>query len=204
MDDSRHSDAGLMVALQEGRTSAMEDLIERWQARLTGFVFRYIQSEAVARDIVEETFVRIYLARDRYDPRRSFTSWMFGIAANLCRNQFRWWARRRENSLDNLPEPTDPVDPAILARQREAIEELARGIRQLPHDQRVTLLLYYYEGLCYEEIARVLSCSVRGVESRLYRARKRLARKLGLHRELSSPGSTGSFLEADPLRIHPN
>ena len=184
MDESRQSDANLMAALREGSSSAMTRLVERWQPRLLAFVYRYIQNEAVARDLTEETFVRLYLSRDRYDSSRSFSTWLFGIASNLCRNQFHWWNRRQETSLEDVPEAVDPRSPADHAGQKEEAAVMARCVRQLPHGLRVSIILYYYEGLSYAEIAEILGCTVRGVESRLYRARRRLGRKLELEDQL--------------------
>ncbi len=180
MDESRQSDASLMTALQEGSSAAMSILVERWQPRLLGFVYRYIQNETVARDLVEETFVRLYLSRDRFDPERNFSTWLFGIAANLCRNQYRWWKRRRETSLAEAPETADDRSPAEQAARRDRDTRLAAAIQALPHALRSTLLLYYFSGLSYTEIAQSLGCSVRGVESRLYRARQRLGKSLSL------------------------
>jgi RNA polymerase sigma-70 factor (ECF subfamily) len=182
MPESQISDSALMGALKQDDTRALTSLIDRWEPRLLHFVYRYVQNQSVARDLVQETFVRVYQARKRYDEKRAFSTWMFGIAANLCRNHYRWLSRHAEADLDSAPEPVDNSTPADQFRASEQSREIARLIQQLPHGLRVALLLYYYDDLSYEEIAGVVGCSVRGVESRLYRARKFLASRLGLDR----------------------
>jgi len=194
MADDLPSDVALMAALKDGDTAALATLIDRWQGRLLHFIFRYVQNEAVARDLVEEAFVRLYLSRQRFDGRRTFSTWLFGIAANLCRNHYRWFTRHRESPIETLPEQTDSVNPADLAGRREREQELAAAIHLLPHDLRVTVLLYYYDDLDYRAIARVVGCSVRGVESRLYRARKLLARSLRFAAASSASNRSASLL----------
>ena len=193
MDNANISDNALMVSLQRGDTKALCQLIERWQDRLLSFTYRYVQSESIARDLVEETFIRLYQSNHHFDPKRSFSSWLFGIAANLCRNQMRWWARRPEYPSENLPEIVETTTPADVMNRQESDAALAGAVRQLPHDLRVTLILYYFEDLSYHQIAEVVGCSVRGVESRLYRARKSLLRKLQLESALLQQDSASRW-----------
>ena len=185
MPDPGSSDGELMRAVMKEDTSALVQLIERWESRLLAFVFRYVQNESVARDLVQETFVRIYQARERFDPAKSFSSWMFAIAANLCRNHQRWTRRHRETSLESVAESMDTEHPVRRIARTESQQRIADALAALPHSLRVSVLLYYFEDLSYAEISDITGCSVRGVESRLYRARKILQKLLGEPDELS-------------------
>lgn len=167
-----------MHAVKHEDTSALIILIERWEPRLLNFIFRYVQNESVARDLVQETFVRIYQARNRYDEDRTFSTWMFMIATNLCRNHQRWVRRHSEVPMDDYLEPVEDQSPADHARLMDSRGKVARAIAALPHPLRTAVLLYYFENLSYQEISAITGCSVRGVESRLYRARKVLESSL--------------------------
>ena len=169
-----------MAALMKEDTHALRTLVERWERRLLQFTYRYVQIESSARDLTQETFVRIYQNRDKFNPERRFSTWMFGIAANLCRNHQRWLKRHAETAFDDVVEPVEEETPADKIHEKEQVRAVRTAIAELPHALRVTLLLYYYEGQSYAEIAEVLDCSVRGIESRLYRARRLLGKSLGL------------------------
>jgi RNA polymerase sigma-70 factor (ECF subfamily) len=185
-----------MRALVAGRKLALNDLMALWEGPLLRFIFRYVQSDTEARDLVQETFVRVYLHRERFRPDSSFSTWAFTIAANLCRNHHRWLGRHRTVSLD---EPTqnetnrhDQIvcpcsSPDRSAQQTERIDALKAAIAELPHDLRTTLLLYEYEELSYREIAPIVGCSENGVESRLVRARVRLRKRLTALLETNRP-----------------
>lgn len=185
--------AGFMQALVAGRQTALNDLLTLWEAPLLRFVYRYVQNEAVARDLVQETFVRVYLHRERFRPGTSFSTWAFTIAANLCRNHRRWVGRHPTVSLDE-PASTDNESstrqdqlvcparrPDFGAQHSERVEALKAAIAQLPHELRTALLLHEYEELSYREIAEVVGCSEKGVESRLVRARVKLRAMLSVH-----------------------
>ncbi len=176
-----------MRALVAGRKLALNELITLWEGPLLRFIFRYVQNEAEARDLVQETFVRVYLHRERFRPDSCFSTWAFTIAANLCRNHHRWRGRHPTVSLDE-PAQDDRTrhdklvspdrSPDLSAQQSERIDALKATIAELPHELRTALLLYEYENLTYREIATIVGCSEKGVESRLVRARTLLRKKL--------------------------
>jgi len=182
--------AELMQALVAGRQVALKELMSLWEAPLLRFIFRYVQREAEARDLVQETFVRVYLKRECFRPGASFSTWAFTIAANLCRNHRRWQGRHPTSSLDDvtsgmpaghdlLVSPECCPDQATV--QNERLMALRTAIADLTHELRTTLLLYEYEEMSYRDIAEVVGCSEKGVESRLARARARLRKTLAPH-----------------------
>lgn len=186
MTEADKRSAELMRALVAGDDAAMKDLVELWELPLLHFCLRYLQNESEARDVVQDTFVRIHAHRERYDPRRSFASWLFTVAANLCRNHRRWQRRHPLLSLEwLLGAGTAREQPCCAApgpdqtmEGNERIAEIRAAVDALSHELKTTLLLHEYENMGYEEIAQVLGCSRKGVEARLSRARIRLRRRL--------------------------
>jgi RNA polymerase sigma-70 factor (ECF subfamily) len=182
------SDALLMMRVADGDRNALCSLMDKWESPLLGFIYRYVQNREAAAELTQETFVRLYEARARYRGDMRFSPWIFRIAANLCRNYHRWRKRHPEDmAWDEACEATNAPqqgtvreedDPAAILARRESLSELKNAIAAMPHDLATTLLLYYYQELSYREIAEVIGCSERGVETRLYRARTWLSKEL--------------------------
>lgn len=187
MPENNQRDLELMSQLVGGVSTAMEELIDRWERPLLSFIYRYVQNYETAQELTQETFLRVYRARDRFDPNHRFSGWIFRIAANLSRNQLRWRRRHPEMTLETEEGTVqatpaaliDKDDPASMTSQREEVAALRRAVARMPHKLKTALLLHYYQDLSYREIATVLGCSERGVESRLYRARKWLTDRIG-------------------------
>ena len=174
-------DSNLMLLVAQGDKDALCKLMDRWEAPLSRFVYRYVQNRDAACELVQETFVRLYEARSRFDGDMRFSSWIFKIAANLCKNYYRWrsrhpedmvWDEQCENTAAAAPDAVrGEADPAARAEISEDVARLRDAIAAMPHPYKVTLLLYYYQNQSYKEIADALGCSERGVETRLYRAK---------------------------------
>lgn len=187
VEDSSPNDTDLMLQLQRGDDLALNALMTRWQQPLVNFIYRYIGNETEALDLAQETFMRVFESRHRYKPSAKFSTWLFTIASNLCRNFFRWQKRHptvpltAETDDSNLAERATAdraASPAEAVEQRERAEAVRRHIHALPHDLKSAILLFEYEDLSHQEIAGVLGCSVKAVETRLYRARNILREKL--------------------------
>jgi RNA polymerase sigma-70 factor (ECF subfamily) len=181
------ADAELMLRLKNGEDSVLNELMGRWQRSLVAFIYRYIGDETDALDLAQETFVRVYETRRRYTVQAKFSTWLFAIAANLCRNYLRWRQRRRES----VPETLDTEDaehaesvqgpddsPDQAAMRAESISLIKLAIDRLPDDLKTAILLYEYQSLSYAEISSLLRCSVKAVEMKLYRARQLLKERL--------------------------
>jgi RNA polymerase sigma-70 factor, ECF subfamily len=180
-------DAELMLRLKNGEDSILNELMTRWQRPLVAFIYRYIRHETDALDLAQETFVRVYDTRRRYTVQGKFSTWLFAIAANLCRNYLRWRQRRRELGPETpdveeteLAERVQSLDdaPDQAAMRSESISLIKVAIDKLPHDLKTAILLYEYQSLSYVEISLVLRCSVKAVEMKLYRARQLLRERL--------------------------
>jgi RNA polymerase sigma-70 factor, ECF subfamily len=185
---SDEQDGRGMARLAAGHDSALNDLMDRHGQKLFHYLLRSLQDEFEAADLAQETFVKVYQNRSKFDPRQKFSTWLFAIASNLVRDRYRWRARHPQVSLDAENEETDSSlrdllpagDP--LPDQRIQTEERAEVVRKavasLPEELRQPLILAVYENLPQAEIAGILGCSVKAVETRIYRARHQLRSKL--------------------------
>lgn len=98
--ETQEADRDAMLRLKDGDDLALNELMTRWQLPLVAFIQRYIGNPTEALDLAQETFVRVYESRRRYKPTAKFSTWLFTIASNLCRNFFRWQGRHPAVSLD--------------------------------------------------------------------------------------------------------
>ena len=189
MSDSHEADAAAMTRLRAGDDLALNELMVRWQQTLANYLARFCGNEATALDLAQDTFVRVYEARSRYDARGKFSTWLYTIAGNLCRNHARYKARHPAVSLDaeisqesdaTLGDqiPADAASPAQDATNKELAAAVRDAIQSLPDDQRTATILFEYEDQSHADIAAVLGCSAKAVETRLYRARQFLREKL--------------------------
>ncbi len=188
MNVDRSSDATQLCTLREGGAAALDEIVARWQRPLFAFAWRYLHHHADAEDLVVETFVRLHAQRDRLRPDTNLSAWLFTTLTNFCHNHHRWRRRHPEQSLEaalDAPAPATPP-PSIALEEDELAATVRTAIDRLPHDQKTALLLHHYEQLGYREIAAIVGCSERGVETRLYRARQQLRETLRpLLRELA-------------------
>jgi len=193
------ADRNDLHALQAGDDRGLDRLISRWEQPLFAFAWRYVRNSADAHDLTVEIFVRLHQQRAHLRPDSNLAAWLFSSLANLCRNHHRWRQRHPGLSLDasapgeegasiaqGLPE-TGPT-PAETLEQQEAIDQLGAAIDRLPHELKTTLLLHHFEQHSYREIADITGCSERGVETRLYRARRALESEMARYRrETAAP-----------------
>jgi RNA polymerase sigma-70 factor, ECF subfamily len=186
--DSGEQDVSDMGRLNAGHDAALNAIMDRHGERLFHYLVRQLDNEAEAADLAQETFVRVYLHRARFDPGHKFSTWLYSIATNLVRDRFRWRRRHPQVSLDAesaetsalkdaLPDEAAPASEQVEAGERAAAVRTA--LESLPEDLRTPLILSQYEGLSHAQIAAVLDCTAKAVESRLYRARAHLRQRLG-------------------------
>lgn len=188
MPSSEEADQSAMKRLSEGEDLALNEIMQRWKAPLTHYLFRQLGRQQDAVELAQEAFVRVYEQRFRYQPRGKFSTWLFTIATNLGRSHRRWQSRHPEVSIHegegDLSEgligrlADGGPDAAGQLQIRERARRVQGAIAGLPEDLRTALLLFEYEDFGYEEIARVMGCSSKAVETRLYRARALLKERL--------------------------
>ena len=182
-------DAQDMARLVAGRDAALNDLMERHAEKLFHYLFRSLQDDSDAADLAQETFVKVYQSRARFDSHQKFSTWLYAIASNLVRDRFRWRTRHPQVSLDAENEATgndfrDALaghgpSPSESLQAEERAEAVRRAVAALPEELRLPLILTEYEGHSQAEIGEILGCTPKAVETRLYRARQRLRVTLG-------------------------
>ncbi|MDB6019454.1 MAG: polymerase subunit sigma-24 [Pedosphaera sp.] len=177
-----------MARLANGHDVALNDLMERHGGKLLHYLIRQLQDETEAADVAQEAFVRIYLNRAKFKKNARFLTWLYAIATNLVRDRFRSRARRPQVSLEaenpvtggSLGEtlPEEKPSPRDIMEGDECAEAVRRVIALLPEELRTPLILAEYEELSQAEIAEILGCSPKAVETRIYRARQQLRLQL--------------------------
>jgi RNA polymerase sigma-70 factor (ECF subfamily) len=178
MSTDDRSDAELMISLGAGEDAALDEIMRRYRQPILNFVFRMLGNAADAEEAAQLVFVRVYQHTADYDPGRKFLTWLFALARNAAIDQLRWRKRHATTTLDDAVEPPTTATGATEAARREVGDEIAAAIAALPEDQRTAIVLSEYHGLPDAEIAAVLGCSSKAVESRLYRARRSLRARL--------------------------
>jgi RNA polymerase sigma-70 factor (ECF subfamily) len=173
------SDVQLMLDVKAGDDTSFELLLQRYRTPLIHFLFRMVRDPATAEDLAQEVFLRVYRARKKYSPSAKFTTWLFRIATNLALNAVRDARYRQQQlSLDESGEDERPAldvpdgRPGAVERMMDAdrAARIRRAIAALPEKQRAAVLLHKYHELDYDEIARILDCSVSALKSLLFRA----------------------------------
>jgi RNA polymerase sigma-70 factor (ECF subfamily) len=168
------TDEDLFEAVARGDGEALRELCRRYERPLFQFLHRHTGGRDV-EDLYQETWLRTVRAAARFDPSRRFSTWLFQIAVNLCRDRHRR-AGPEPVDVDVEPVARGPGTPAVT----EAAIDLRRLLAALPEAQRSAVLLRYYHDLSEEEVAQVLGCPRGTVKSRLHQA---MARLLALARE---------------------
>ncbi|HEX3376271.1 MAG TPA: sigma-70 family RNA polymerase sigma factor [Candidatus Acidoferrales bacterium] len=184
------TDVQLMLDVKAGDEQSFELLLRKYRTPLVNFLYRMVRNTAVAEDLAQEVFLRVYRARGEYAPSAKFTTWMFRIATNLALNSVRDNRHRQmEISIDQtmdtgedeqppmeIPDRAPTVEQELVARSRA--EMIMKAIHTLPEKQRAAVLLHKYQEMDYDEIARVLECSESALKSLLFRAYESLRTEL--------------------------
>ncbi|GAB1489976.1 sigma-70 family RNA polymerase sigma factor [Opitutaceae bacterium] len=165
-------------ALQRGEKAALDRLMNRWQVPLRAYLYRHLRDEQDALDLAQETFVRVYRNRDQFRPGARFSTWMFQIALNLVRDHMRRRQRRPTDHLDAAPEPLSDTTTHSDVERSESMAAVREAIAALPEDLREAVILSEYEQLSHAEIGQVVGATPKAVETRLYRARDLLRKRL--------------------------
>ena len=178
-------DSQLMLAFAAGDRGAFDALFARWAGPLLRYLERMVRDTATAEELVQEAFLRVHRARDRYRPSARFSTWLYRIGTNLALNELRRPRRSRPHaSRDDEPGAAPLLHaagpaPDDHAHARRVSRELERALEALPPRQRVALWLVAVEGLSYVEAGEALEASVSSVKSLVHRARSQLAQQLG-------------------------
>jgi len=198
MSESYALDPGvrLMLAYQAGDEAAFDELVHRFAGQVYALLTRFLGPAPEREDLVQEVFLRIVRARERYEPSARFSTWLYRIVYNLSVNHTQRGGPRAVSPGGGAGDEGGELEIADEAAQ-DPSDDLARGdvvqavrgaIFQLPETQRMALVLAKYENLPYVEIGRVLGTSEKAVKSLVHRARENLRAMLGpfLEQEFAS------------------
>jgi RNA polymerase sigma-70 factor (ECF subfamily) len=179
-------DAQLMLRVRDGDTASFALLLERHRNPVVHFLYRMVQNQAVAEELAQEVFLRVYRSRAGYEPTAKFTTWLFRIATHLALNHLRDERHARNHeSLDReaaegmprqLPDRNPSVEQSLVRQAR--LNEIRRAIEMLPEKQKAAVLMHKYQEMDYGQIATALSCSESAVKSLLFRAYETLRARL--------------------------
>jgi RNA polymerase sigma-70 factor (ECF subfamily) len=179
-------DAELMLRVKEGDGASFGILLEKHRSPVIHFLYRMVQNQAIAEELAQEVFLRVYRSRESYEPTAKFTTWLFRIATHLALNSLRDGRNQRlEERLDDDSSDT-PVRQVSDQRpsveqtmvQQARLDEVRRAVAMLPEKQRAAVLMHKYREMEYSQIAKVLNCSESAVKSLLFRAYETLRARL--------------------------
>jgi RNA polymerase sigma-70 factor, ECF subfamily len=187
------TDDELVALSMGGDAESFNQLILRWERPIYALAYRVIGREEDARDVCQETFLRAFRALPGFKGQAKFSSWIYRIALNLCRD---WIRRQRRAPVMQMPEGVDPGELVAERGPVESIEDLV-GRRQLsevveeamallPEEQRTAIILKEYHGMTFQEIADMQGCPLSTVKTRLYQGLTVLRRHLEKNGRLSS------------------
>jgi RNA polymerase sigma-70 factor (ECF subfamily) len=179
-------DVELMLRVKEGDGASFGLLLEKHRASVIHFVYRLVQEQAIAEELAQEVFWRVYRSRASYEPTAKFKTWLFRIATHLALNWLR--DEKHERGQERLDDVSTHLPARQISDRRPSVEqelvysvkleEIRRAIAALPEKQRAAVLMHKYEEMEYTQIARALGCSESAVKSLLFRAYETLRSRL--------------------------
>jgi RNA polymerase sigma-70 factor (ECF subfamily) len=183
------SDTDVMLRVKAGDDAAFDYLVTKYRRPIVHFMYRMAHNAAVAEELAQEVFLRVYRARESYAANAKFTTWLYRIASNLAVNHARDTKHERPEAQVSLDEPDsessmtlDLADGTMSAEEallrRERLAAIRRHVHALPERQRVAVLMHKYQGMDYRQIAEVLKLSESATKSLLFRAYETLRERL--------------------------
>jgi RNA polymerase sigma-70 factor (ECF subfamily) len=188
------TDEELVARSIGGDADSFNQLVLRWERPIYALAYRTIGREEDARDVCQETFLRAFRALPGFRGQAKFSSWLYRIALNLCRD---WIRRERRTGFVQPPEDVDLLELAAAGAPTESIEDLVarkdqvraveRAMARLPEEQRAVIVLKEYHGLTFQEIADLVGCPLSTVKTRLYKGLVVLRQELGSSETVAGP-----------------
>lgn len=180
------TDEELVRVASRGDTDAFNELVARWERPIHALAYRTLGRDEDARDVCQEAFLRAFRGLKRFKGEAKFSSWLYRITLNLCRD---WLRRHRRVGFVQQPDDFDPgelasVDPINetaegMIIRRDLARAVAKGMAMLPPEQRTAIVLKEYHGFTFREIAELEGCPLSTVKTRLYQGLSVLRKRLG-------------------------
>jgi RNA polymerase sigma-70 factor (ECF subfamily) len=189
MANEREGDAELMLRVKRGDEAAFRELVERYKQPVINVAWRMLHDLSEAEDLAQNVFLQVFKSASRYEVSAKFSTWIFTIVRNFCLNELRRRSRRPGESLeyysDDSEEPTArqiedtrAVGPGRAILREELEEKIQEALDALPETQRLAVILCRQDELSYEEMAKVLGCSLAATKSLIHRGRETLKARL--------------------------
>jgi len=178
--EQKDPDVELMLAFCAGEEAAFDQLFRRWAGPLLRYLERMLGDGALAEEVVQEAFFRVHRARDRYEPRARFSTWLYRIATNLALNELKRPRRKhvhQEEEKSYLRAPGPGIDEEVASKRMG--EKVERELNNLPERQRMALWLSAAEGHSYAEVASILETTEKSVKALVHRGRSALVARMG-------------------------
>jgi RNA polymerase sigma-70 factor (ECF subfamily) len=173
-----NDETDLLPGWQSGDPAAFQALVRRWQQPIARFLFHLIGQKEPVQDLCQEVFLRVFLAGPRYRETGQFNAWLYRIALNVVRD----YSRRRDPELKHSHD-AEPVaeclSPDACCEQEELARLVTQAVMDLPEPLRVVLVLRHYEGMNFEQMARLLDTPASTLKSRFTAALNQLRQRLG-------------------------
>ncbi|MFV8571666.1 RNA polymerase sigma factor RpoE [Marinobacter sp. SBS5] len=181
------TDLQLVRKVRHGDRAAFDLLVVKYQSRVASIISRYVYDSHEVMDLAQETFIKAFRAIDRFRGDSAFYTWLYRIAVNTAKNHLEARGRRPQGSADSSEAENyddgrrlrDVASPEKILQKDQLQKALAEAIAALPEELRSAFLLREYDGLSYEDIARILECPIGTVRSRIFRARDAVDRHIG-------------------------
>ncbi len=183
------SDAEVMLRVAQGDDAAFDYLVEKFRRPIVSFMYRTTHNQAVAEELAQEVFLRVYRSRQSYEASAKFTTWLYRIATNLAVNNARDTKHERAENVVSIDEPDEEsgttlelpdkqmnVEQQMLRKER--LQAIRQQIEALPERQRMAVLMHKYQNMDYKEIGAVLKLSESATKSLLFRAYETLRETL--------------------------
>jgi RNA polymerase sigma-70 factor (ECF subfamily) len=181
-------DLELMLRVRQGDAESFDVLLDRHRKPLVGFFARMVRDQALAEDLAQEAFLRVYQARRRYRPEAKFTTWLYRIATNLALNALRdrkgiqmvpvgdGDSSHGELKLERMSDARPTAEQEMILSERE--QTIRQAVESLPENQRAAVILHKYQEVDYRQIGNILGVSESAVKSLLFRAYENLRIRL--------------------------
>jgi RNA polymerase sigma-70 factor (ECF subfamily) len=183
------SDAELMLRVKQGDAHAFEELVDRYKQPVLNLLYRTVRDLTEAEDLAQNVFIQVFKSADRYRVEAKFSTWLFTIARNLALNEIRRRSRHPADSIEAISEAQEDTPSRqfedrrnVSAPDRLLQDELSRKVEDalasLPENQRTAILLFKEKEMSYEEISKILGCSLSATKSLIHRGRETLKERL--------------------------
>jgi RNA polymerase sigma-70 factor (ECF subfamily) len=184
-------DTATMLQFTQGDLDAFETLFNKYSRQIVNYAYKFVGDRALAEDIAQEVFLKVYTGRESYRAEAKFRTWLYKIATNTCLSELRRPRNKQSFESIDAPRPGEESDlhvldlpdsgqpsPLLQIEVKELRKAIKSAVNALPENQRIAFILGKYQNLPYQEIGAVLRCSESAVKSLIHRAKETLMEKL--------------------------